>query len=142
VGATFQVPVVLSGGIDVASVPLQLHYDPAKLSLVNVVAGDLLEPRRSGVALIHRDDGPGNSASVAARPPGIPGVNGSGIVCVLTFQAKAAWRERPRHHPRGSRSTAPRSSCLPSRHADLNQVGEAATMSLTPTSSSNLPGQP
>ncbi len=42
------------------------------------------------MALIHRDDGPGNVTVVAARPPGTAGVSGSGVVCVLTFQAKAA----------------------------------------------------
>ena len=41
-GTTFQVPVVLTGGTDVSSVPLQIQYDPSKLSLVNVGDGDLL----------------------------------------------------------------------------------------------------
>ena len=89
-GATFQVPVVLSGATDIASVPLQLQYDPAKLTLVNVAAGDLLSRDGQAVALVHRDDGPGNVTVVAARPPGAAGVSGSGIVCVLTFQAKVA----------------------------------------------------
>ncbi|HZL49896.1 MAG TPA: cohesin domain-containing protein, partial [Terracidiphilus sp.] len=89
-GASFQVPVVLSGGTDIASVPIQLHYDPAKISLVNVAAGDLLNRDGQAVALIHRDDGPGNITVVAARPPGAVGISGNGVVCVLTFQAKAA----------------------------------------------------
>jgi general secretion pathway protein D len=41
------------------------------------------------VALVHRDDGSGNIAISASRPPGTHGVTGSGSVCVLTFQAKA-----------------------------------------------------
>ena len=89
-GATFQVPVVLSGATDIASVPIQLQYDPAKLTLVNVAAGDLLSRDGQAVALVHRDDGPGNVTVVAARPPGAVGVSGSGVVCVLTFQAKVA----------------------------------------------------
>ena len=89
-GASFQVPVVLSGGTDIASVPIQLHYDPAKILLVNVAAGDLLNRDGQAVALIHRDDGPGNITVVAARPPGAVGISGNGVVCVLTFQAKAA----------------------------------------------------
>jgi general secretion pathway protein D len=88
-GATFQVPVVLNGATDIASVPIQLVYDPAKLSLINVAAGDLLSRDGQAVALIHRDDGPGNVTVVAARPPGAAGISGSGTVCVLTFQAKA-----------------------------------------------------
>ena len=89
-GASFQIPITLSGATDVASVPIQLSYDPAKLSLVNVAAGDLLNRDGQAVALIHRDDGPGNLTVVAARPPGAVGVTGTGVVCVLTFQAKAA----------------------------------------------------
>jgi general secretion pathway protein D len=90
VGSSFQVPIVLSAGEDVASVPLQLQYDAAKLSLVNVSAGDLLSRDGQAVALIHRDDGPGNITVVASRPPGAAGINGAGVLCVLTFQAKAA----------------------------------------------------
>jgi general secretion pathway protein D len=89
-GATFQVPIVLNGGADVASVPLQLHYDAAKLTLINVSAGTLLSSDGKAVAVIHRDDGPGNVNVVASRPPGTAGVTGTGVVCVLTFQAKAS----------------------------------------------------
>jgi general secretion pathway protein D len=89
-GSSFQVPVVLNSANDVASVPVQIQYDPAKLALVNVAAGDLLNRDGQAVALIHRDDGPGNVTVVASRPPGTAGVNGSGSVCILTFQAKAA----------------------------------------------------
>jgi general secretion pathway protein D len=71
-------------------VPVQLQYDPAKLSLINVAAGDLLNRDGQAVALIHRDDPPGNVTVVAARPPGAAGISGNGTVCVLTFQAKAA----------------------------------------------------
>ena len=90
VGSTFQVPVVLTGGTDVSSVPMQVQYDPDKLSLVNVTQGDLLGRDGQSAALIHRDDGPGSITINAARPPGAPGVNGAGVVCVLSFQAKSA----------------------------------------------------
>ena len=87
-GSTFQVPVVLTGGKDISSVPLQIQYDPAKLSLVNVSGGDLLSRDNQAVALVHRDDGPGSITINAARPPGTVGVSGAGVVCVLSFQAK------------------------------------------------------
>jgi general secretion pathway protein D len=86
-GSTFQIPVILTGGADIASVPLQIQYDPAKLSLVNVGPGDFLG---RDAALVHRDDGSGGLSISAARPPGAAGVNGAGIVCILSFQAKAA----------------------------------------------------
>lgn len=89
-GTTFQIPVVLNGGSDVASVPLQLHYNPDQLALTNVASGDFLSRDGQAAALIHRDDGQGNVTIVASRPPGAPGVSGGGVVCVLTFQAKSA----------------------------------------------------
>jgi general secretion pathway protein D len=89
-GSTFQVPVVISGATDVVSTPLQIQYDPAKLSLVNVGPGDFLSRDGQAVALVHRDDGPGTISVNASRPPGAAGVNGAGVVCMLTFQAKAS----------------------------------------------------
>lgn len=97
VGSTFQVKVNLAGGTDVYSVPLQLQYDQTKLSLINVDLGDtqgangmdFLGKDGQTVALVHRDDGNGNVAISASRPPGTRGVNGSGTVCVLTFKATA-----------------------------------------------------
>jgi general secretion pathway protein D len=89
-GATFQVPVVISNANDVGSVPLQIQYDPAKLALMNVGAGDFLSRDGQAVALVHRDDGPGTITVNASRPPGAPGVSGAGVVCMLTFQAKAS----------------------------------------------------
>ncbi len=88
-GSTFQVPVVIAGAVDISAVPLQIQYDPAKLSLVNVDNGDFLGRSGQAVALVHRDDGPGNITLNASLPPGTPGVNGAGVVCMLTFQAKA-----------------------------------------------------
>ncbi len=89
-GSTFQVPIVIAGARDIASVPLQVQYDPAKLSLVNVGEGDFLGSDGQAVALVHRDDGPGTIVLNASRPPGAAGVSGAGVVCVLSFQAKAA----------------------------------------------------
>ena len=88
VGTTFQVAVNASGGSDVFSLPMQLQYDPAKLTLINVDSGNYLGRDGQTVALVHRDDGAGGVAISAWRPPGVAGVNGSGQVCVLTFQAK------------------------------------------------------
>ena len=89
-GASFQVPVVLNGSADTASIALQMHYDPAKLTLVNVAAGDLLSRDGQAASVIHTDEPVGNLTIGASRPPGIRGVSGAGVVCVLTFRAKAA----------------------------------------------------
>jgi general secretion pathway protein D len=90
VGGTFQVAVKLSGGQDVFSVPMQLHYDNSKLALINVDTGDFLGHDGQAIALVHRDDGVGNVVISASRPPGVAGVSGAGTVCVLTFQANGA----------------------------------------------------
>lgn len=88
-GAQFQVPIVISGAANTASVPLQIQYDATKLTLVNVDNGDFLGRDGQAVALVHRDDGPGTLTVNASRPPGAPGIDGAGVVCVLSFQAKA-----------------------------------------------------
>ncbi len=96
VGSTFKMFVDLSGGQDVFGVPMDVQYDPAKLTLINVDSDDPQHPNVLGrdgqaVALVHRDDGKGSVAIAASRPPGTKGVSGSsGTLCVLTFQAKAA----------------------------------------------------
>jgi general secretion pathway protein D len=59
------------------------------MALVNVSDGDFLNRDGQSVAMAHRDDGPGTITLNVSRPPGAAGVNGAGVVCVLTFQAKA-----------------------------------------------------
>lgn len=87
-GTTFQVPVVISNATDIASVPMQITYDPEKLALMNVSSGDFLTRDGQAAALVHRDDGPGTITINASRPPGAAGVSGAGVVCMLSFQAK------------------------------------------------------
>jgi general secretion pathway protein D len=90
VGSTFTVNVNLAGGQNVYSVPLQITYDPRLLQLINVSNGPLLEQDGQPVALVHRDDSMAGIVQLSAsRPPGAPGVSGTGSVFTLTFQAKA-----------------------------------------------------
>jgi general secretion pathway protein D len=88
VGSSFSIPVTLNGAKDVTSVPLQIQYDATKLTLVGVTKGDLLSKDGQDPALIHRDEGPGLITIATSRPPGTPGITGSGSVVVLNFQAK------------------------------------------------------
>lgn len=90
VGSTFLLPILVSGGSDLASVPLQVKYDPAKLELVNAATGELLRRDGQAAAMVKRDDGPGNLTVVVSRPPGAAGVTGSGVVALLGFQVKTA----------------------------------------------------
>lgn len=88
-GATFTVNVMLSGGQNVYSVPLELNYDPNQLQVVNVSNGGFLSQDGQAVALVHRDDpATGKLQVTATRPPGAGGVSGQGAVVTLTFMAK------------------------------------------------------
>jgi general secretion pathway protein D len=89
-GATFTVNVMISGGQNVYSVPLQLNYDPNQLQVVNVSNGGFLSQDGQAVALVHRDDpSTGTLQVTATRPPGAGGVSGQGAVVTLTFLAKS-----------------------------------------------------
>jgi general secretion pathway protein D len=85
---TFSVNVVLTGGRDVYSVPIQITYDPKHLQLVNIASGDLLSRDNQPIALVHRDDN-GTLVASATRPPGTQGITGDGSVFTITWQAKA-----------------------------------------------------
>jgi len=89
-GASFQVPVVLNGGTDVSSVGLQLQFDPAKLQLINEAAGEFLSRDGQPTGMTRVEDPPGTVIVSLSRPPGTHGVTGTGVACVLTFQAKAS----------------------------------------------------
>ncbi len=89
-GSTFPVNVMLSGGHDVFSVPLQISYDPKLLQLVNVSNGAFLSQDGQPVALVHRDDpSTGMLQVTATRPPASGGLSGQGTVLTLTFLAKS-----------------------------------------------------
>src|SRR5208337_3301096 len=90
-GSTFTVNVMLSGGQNVYSVPVQLNYDPSQLQVVNISNGGFLSQDGQVVALVHRDDpATGTLQVTATRPPGAGGVSGQGAVVTLTFMAKGS----------------------------------------------------
>lgn len=89
VGSTFQMAVIASGAKDLYSVPLQVQFNPAVLSLVNVDSGEFLSRDGQSVAVVHRDEGNGTATISISRPPAVRGVDGQGSVCVLTFKANA-----------------------------------------------------
>jgi general secretion pathway protein D len=88
-GSTFVTSIVLTNAHDLASVPVQVQFDPKVLQLVNVEAGGLLGGDGQPVAMVHRDDGNGLVTISASRPPGASGVTGEGQVCLMTFKAIA-----------------------------------------------------
>jgi general secretion pathway protein D len=93
-GSTFQMVVNVADVKDLYGMQLPVTYDASKLTLINVDTENksslnLLGRDGQAVALAHRDNGNGGVAIALSRPPKTAGMNGSGMVCVLTFQAKA-----------------------------------------------------
>jgi len=119
-GTAFQVPVQLNDVQDLASVPLQIQYDPARLSLENVTYGDLLGKDGQAVSLVHRDDGAGMITVVVSRPPNSVGVNGSGSVCILSFRAKATGNTQLTISKPGALDSAQRPIVLAGAQANIN----------------------
>jgi general secretion pathway protein D len=89
VGSTFQVAVMLTGGQDIYSVPMQLQFDPRVLQLVNVDAGDFLSKDGQPATIAHRLDSNGLVTISTTRPPNTKGVSGNGQICTITFKAAA-----------------------------------------------------
>jgi len=89
-GKTFSLTIVLSHGQDIASVPIQLSYDPKVIEFMSVSNGDFLGKDGQNVVVVHRDDASAGKLQITAqRPPGVPGVSGDGTVFNLVFTAKA-----------------------------------------------------
>jgi len=90
VGSTFGMNVVMSAGIPVWQVAMQVQYDPKVLQLVNVSNGGYLSQDGQPAAVVHRpDEATGTLQVSATRPPQSEGLTGQGAVLTLTFVAKA-----------------------------------------------------
>ncbi len=90
VGSSFPMTIVLSQGEDIASVPMQITYDPKLFQFSKVTNGDFLAKDGQNVALVYRDDpATGRLQVTAQRTPGSQGITGDGTVFNLTFTAKA-----------------------------------------------------
>jgi general secretion pathway protein D len=89
-GATFSINVVLNGGQDVFSVPVQVRYDPKVMQFLYVSNGGALSKDGAAVAVVHRDDSATGTLQVSlSRPPGSGGVAPTGTLMTLTFMTKA-----------------------------------------------------
>ena len=119
VGSTFQMAVLSTGAKDLYSVPLQVQFNPALLSLVNVDSGEFLGRDGQSVAIVHRDEGNGMVTISISRPPAVRGVDGQGSVCVLTFKANAAG---------DSQVSLVKVGAKDSSQTNLPAVGSAATV--------------
>jgi len=90
-GSMFAVNVILNGGQNVFTVPVQINYDPKVLTFVNVSNAGALSKDGAAVAIVHRDDAEKGTLQVSLmRPPGASGINPQGPLFTLMFVAKTA----------------------------------------------------
>ncbi len=98
-GSTFTVNVMLSGGQNVYSVPVQLNYDPNQLQVVNVSNGGFLSQDGQIVALVHRDDpATRHAASHGLAASGRRGRLGTGRGAGAYIHGEGAGAIRAHHH--------------------------------------------
>lgn len=88
-GGTLSVNVQIENVTDLASVsPLRIKFDSAQLRLNDIAPGDLLS--RDGVRVASVKDirnDVGEATITITRPPGSPGIAGTGSIAVLNFTA-------------------------------------------------------
>jgi general secretion pathway protein D len=90
-GGTFAMNVVLNGGQNVFSVPVQINYDPKVMRFVNVSNAGALSKDGAAVALVHRDDSEQGKLQISLmRPPGSSGITPVGPLFTLMFVAQSA----------------------------------------------------
>ena len=78
-GGTFALNVILNGGQNVFSVPVQISYDPKVMQFVSVSNAGALSKDGAAVALVHRDDAAKGTVQISLmRPPGSTGITPSG----------------------------------------------------------------
>ncbi len=90
VGGTFSVSLMMDNAADLAAAPIQVVFDPKILKLNDVSQGDLMG--QGGVAATltkNIQNDAGGAAVQLSRPPGSPGVNGSGTLLTFNFSAVA-----------------------------------------------------
>ncbi len=92
VNTTFTVALVVDNAVDAASAsPLQVQYDPRILSVTGAAAGNLFS--LDGTAPLFAQNiqnDQGLATLQISRPAGVAGVNGSGVLATLRFQALRA----------------------------------------------------
>ncbi len=88
VGSTVSVSLAMEGGADVSSAPMQISWDPKILKLNDVIRGDFLSSDgQQPVFTKNVMNDTGTATVQLSRQPGTPGVNGSGVLVTLNFQA-------------------------------------------------------
>jgi hypothetical protein len=89
VGKSFVLNAVLAQGSDIASVAVQIDYDPDLLKFTGATPGGFLAKTGQQVVVAQRDDPVGGVLRVSAeKAPGAPGISGEGTIFALSFQPR------------------------------------------------------
>ncbi len=89
-GETATISLVIEDAKDLFSIPMLLGFNPAVVMVEDVKHGGFLSGGTKDVALVQRiDKDRGQAIISAARPPGAPGINGSGAVVLLVVRGVA-----------------------------------------------------
>jgi general secretion pathway protein D len=90
VASPVSVALIIQGGADVVSAPMQIQFDPRILRLNDIIGGDFLSSDGQQIVFTKNIMNDSGSATVQLnRQPGAPGVNGGGVLITLNFQAIA-----------------------------------------------------
>jgi general secretion pathway protein D len=90
VGGTFTASLMVDNASDLAAAPIQLVFDPKVLKLNDVTQGDLMGQLGISASLTKNIQNDAGAAAIQLnRPPGAPGVNGSGTLLTFNFSAIA-----------------------------------------------------
>jgi len=88
-GDVLDLRVMLNAAVALRGLPLEIHYDPARLQFVDATAGGLFSQGGAQVSLSKSDDGAG-SARVGVIRTQATGAIGIGAAINLQFKARAA----------------------------------------------------
>jgi hypothetical protein len=88
VNGTLTLSLMVENAGDLASTPMQIHFDPKILRLNDVVSGNLLASDGQQVAFSKNILNDTGEATInMSRPPTTGGVTGSGSIVTFVFQA-------------------------------------------------------
>ena len=90
VGGLIKLVLAAQTGSKIASLPIQLGYDPSVLQVVDVAEGDYLKQNNAQTVFSSNVDTGSGQITINMSRPGPDAVPGKGILAVVTFKAIAA----------------------------------------------------
>jgi len=87
---TFTVALAVNNAADAVTAPVQIQFDPKLLRLNDIASGDFMAQGGLQPLFTKNIQNDSGTATIQLnRPPGAPGVSGTGVLMTLNFQAVA-----------------------------------------------------